>query len=331
MGRPRRQIISGNVYEICFRTKMGLPFVPTFYMKMLIESVVARVQRDLKVIICHDIWMTNHLHMIIVALDSMQCKAFYGEVKKQLTDALKRLLDLDELSLWKANGTSVSRYRDIESIEHRIAYLYANPARANMVETIEDYPGVSSWKAFKKVEDRVDAEHTKDCPWVRQPAIEKLPSKAVTLAQDREITRRLRKSTKEVHELTRQPNAWMAAFDITEKDEIAKENRVILDKIKEFEREAAEKRKAEKKVVMGRRKLCAKPVDLSYRSKSKDLKIYVYSVFEETRIAMLQAYRRFCELCDECYRQWKLGNHKVIWPPGAYMPAMPPTANYLED
>ena len=34
MGRPRREIYSGQVYEICMRTELGLPFVCTNYMKI---------------------------------------------------------------------------------------------------------------------------------------------------------------------------------------------------------------------------------------------------------------------------------------------------------
>ena len=57
MARPRREIYSGQVYEICMRTRQGLPFVFTKYMKLILESVIARVQRDSKVTLCHHTWM----------------------------------------------------------------------------------------------------------------------------------------------------------------------------------------------------------------------------------------------------------------------------------
>ncbi|MDC0357859.1 hypothetical protein OAO01_03515, partial [Oligoflexia bacterium] len=113
MGRKRRQILSYGVYEICMRTKRGLPFVCTAYMNLLLKGILARVQRDLKVILCHHLWNGNHPHIIIRARDSAQCTHFYGEVQKQITDSIKRLLGRKHLNLWQKNGTSVVPYGDV--------------------------------------------------------------------------------------------------------------------------------------------------------------------------------------------------------------------------
>ena len=96
------------------RTRVGLPFVCTKYMNLIIEGIVARVQRNHKVQLCHKNFMGNHPHMIIVAKDSLECTNFYGEIKKQLTDSIKRLLGLEHLNLWQKNGTSVIRYHDLK-------------------------------------------------------------------------------------------------------------------------------------------------------------------------------------------------------------------------
>jgi hypothetical protein len=89
------------------RTRRGLPFMTTLYMQLILESILARVQRDSKVIIDHIIWMANHVHIIIQAKDAAACKNFYGEVQKQITEAMKRLLNLEHLNLWGSNTVSV--------------------------------------------------------------------------------------------------------------------------------------------------------------------------------------------------------------------------------
>jgi hypothetical protein len=47
----------------------GLPFVCRLYMEMILNGIIARVQRDMKVTLCHHLWMANHAHMIIIAKD----------------------------------------------------------------------------------------------------------------------------------------------------------------------------------------------------------------------------------------------------------------------
>jgi len=289
---------------------------------------MARVQRDEKVIICHFLWMGNHPHIIIVAKDSAQCTRFYGELKKQLTDAVKRLLGDNELSLWKKNGTSVVPYGDIEGVQKQIAYIYANPARADLTDTIERYPGLNTFESFRETSHTLNGSYTKLCPWIRSPAIEKLPCRAVTPTQDRHITETLLESSTRAHTLTLHPNAWMKCFDIGE-DEVEETNREILEKLRTYESEARAERNKKGKKVMGAKKLSAQSLTLSYRSKSITKRIFCYAANKETRIQMIADYKAFCARCAECYQRWKVGDYKVEWPPGSFLPAMPPRQNCL--
>jgi len=310
------------------RTRKGLPFVCTQYMKTIIEGIMARVQRNEKVIICHFLWMGNHPHIIIVAKDSAQCTRFYGELKKQLTEAIKRLLGNDNLTLWKKNGTSIVRYGDVGSVQKQIAYIYANPARANLADTVERYPGLNTYKAFQSTPNTLTASYTKLCPWVRAPAIEKLSCRSVTPTQDNHITTGLLESSTRSHKLVIQPNAWMKSFNISP-EEVEEINEGILERLKELESEARKERNSLGWKVMGARRLASEPLSLSYRSKSTAKKIFCYAEDRETRIQMIADYKEFCARCTECYQLWKLGDYKVQWPPGAFLPAMPPRQNCL--
>ncbi len=330
MSRPRRQIYSRQVYEICMRTARGLPFVCNKTLKTIMKSVMARVQRDEKVELCHFVWMGNHAHIIVVVNDSAQCVRFYGELQKQLTDSLKRLLGFKHLNLWKKNGTSLIRYCDVDTIVERIAYLYANPSRAHLIDCIERYPGLSSWGAYREALSSVLAQHSSPVPWIRAPFITKLPSRALTEAQDRAYVEKLCEQAKKQHALTLCPNGWLKVFGIEEEREIEQINTRIVERLREFEREAREERARKGWKVKGARRLQEEAIDLKHTPKGDSIRIYVYSIVKEIRIAMLEEYTEFCRACSHCYDRWKMGDFSVNWPPGALLPNVPLTTNYFD-
>lgn len=311
-------------------TREGLPFVCTMYMKLIMEGIMARVQRDLKVILCHYLWMANHPHIIIVAKDAAQASAFHGEIKKQLTEAIKRLLGLSHLCLWAKNGTSIIPYEDLNTIKDRIAYLYANPARADLVETIADYPGLSSWEQFQNAESTLKANKAKLCPWIRTPMIEALPKLRLTRHEDHALAKALLSKAKSSHVLSVHPNAWMSVFGIVDLRDIEATNGGILRILAEYEEQARRKRRLEGRGVKGADRLLTEPISMSYVSKKEKRRIHVYSIDPERRKQLLREHQGYSTQCREAYRQWQLGNYSVEWPPGAFRPPMPINANWLQ-
>ena len=327
--RPRRHILSGGIYEVCMRTAKGLPFVATSYMKQIIKGIIARVQRDHKVSLIDLTFMGNHPHIMIEAGDRDQCKRFYGEIQKQLTDAVKRLTGKKHLKLWRSNCTSVVQYGDLEAVQRRIAYLFANPARANLVDTIERYPGVTSFHAFMSAPPTLDAKVTESCPWIQAPRIRRLPSLSVTEQQDRALTEWMRSKATEHHDLTYHPNAWMRRFGVTTTEEIQEVNAGTLRRLREFEEEARRNRILKGWKVMGAGRLRRQALDIATYEPPPSKRIFIYAVDPQIRIRMIREYQLFCERCQECYEAWKRGDFLVQWPPGAYQPAPPVTTNWL--
>ena len=328
MPRARRQIISGQAYEICFRTRRGLPFVCTLYMNLILSSIMARAQRDSKVTICHFVAMANHFHIIIMTKDSYACTRFYAEVKKQLTEALKSLLGLDYLSLWVGNGSSLVRFDNENTLIERIAYIYANPASANLVDSIERYPGLSSWEAFSSSSNTIEATHSSLCPWIRYPTIPTLPCRSLTPRQDDAFTKILKARAKTSHELVLEPNAWMKCFGI---EDVAGTNQRIKDRLLEMEKTARANRGQNGWKVKGASRLAAESIDLTYKPKKDSRRIFIYAIDPDRRKQMLADYKLFCLRCTYCYEQWKMGDYSVEWPPGAFQPPIPPRVNWVTD
>ena len=140
MPRSRRLFISKQPYMLTFRVAEGLPFTATHYMKLILEGCIARTQRNYKVTLCHHLWMGNHPHIVAVFKDAELAKRFYTEVQKKLTDAIKRLLGIEHLNIW-SRSPRVIELVALRSAMKMIAYYYANPAKANLVERIEECPG----------------------------------------------------------------------------------------------------------------------------------------------------------------------------------------------
>ena len=115
MPRALRYIESKQVYEICFRAKNSLPLIANSLINIILKGIIARVQRDNKLELCHDIWNGSHPHLIVVTKDAEQCTKFYGEIKKNITEAIKKLLGLEHLSLWE-DRTSVIRLGNAEDV-----------------------------------------------------------------------------------------------------------------------------------------------------------------------------------------------------------------------
>ena len=329
MPRRRRYIISNSCYEVCFRAKNSLPFVCYKLISFLLACILARAQRDDKVIICHDIWNGSHPHLILVAKDSQQFINFIAEVEKKITDVMKRLLGLDYLSIWE-DRPMIARLADQQAVKNRIAYLYANPANDNLEDSIERFPGYSSWQGFSRSMTSLSAKTEEFFPWIRLPSVPKLLSPVLNSSQDTNYVKMLKNSNKKYkHQLVRQPNAWMSCFGITEDREVADTNAEIVTDLRAREQEARELRLEEGKKVLGRTELMRQPILKEHQPKKKSVKIFVICTIKELRQRIIQEFKDFCDACSDCYQAAKAGDYSVRWPPGAFRPPLPPLVNVL--
>ena len=317
------------MYEICFRAKEGIPLVATEYMKLLIGSILARTQRDHKVVICHDIWNGSHPHIILVAKDSQQLINFLSEVQKKLTDAVKRLLGVKRLSIWEGRA-NIARIYDIEEAISRIGYLYANPAQDNLEDCIEKFPAYSSYRDFLSAGSKISAKVEKKYPWIRLPSIPKLRNLSLTHNQDRKLVRRLKnKNRAQSHTLVREPNAWMKCFGVETEEDVRDINKRVIRNLRVREEEALETRIKEEKTVMGAAALKSQPLMKPHVPKKHSIKVNVFSSCNKIRKEAIKAFAEFCDECRRCYLAWKAGDFSVKWPPGAFKPPIPPQYNAI--
>ena len=310
------------------RVSRGLPFACWDIIRLLFDSALARTQRDFKVTICHYILMANHIHMVVVAHDSEQIKDYYTELQKKLTDAIKRLVGASELSLWEGRPMA-AEILDIEEGVERISYFYANPAKANLVESIEQYPGVSTWE-YSLAGIGITSSSSRDIPWVRLPMIKKLPSLELTETQDRYLTNKLRAKCKITHSLEIKPNSWMFCFGVTKSHEVQEIRDRIVSRTKEMENEHREERTRAGKKCLSAARLRRQGITWDHKPLKKERKIFVLSSVKELRIAYIKYYKHITNLARDAYKA-AIRGLPAVWPPGTFRPPMPPLANAIGD
>jgi len=313
------------MYELCFRAKASLPLVAYECLNFIIHCVLARAQRDEKVILCHDLWNGSHPHIIVVTRDAQQLVNFYCEVQKKVTDILKRLLGLDHLQLWDGRP-SVIKVGDIDAAIERISYLYANPAQDNLEDCIEAFPGASSWKDFQRCERSLNAKAETKCPWIRLPSVPRLSSDILSPEEDYDVIKQLKASNKKFHTLIRQPNAWMRCFGIRNPGEI---NDRIIIRIRSREAYARELRIDEQKNVLGAARLKNQKILQSHTPPKREKRIFIITTVNEIRLEFIDRMKKFQSLCRKCLARWKAGEFSVEWPPEAFKPPLPPRINLL--
>lgn len=327
--RRRRYIESAALYEITIRARRGLPLPPKEVLLLLIESAMARTQRNSKVFICHFVWMGNHSHVLVVTKDARALTAFYGELQKRITDYMKRLLGARHMDLWEGR-CSVARIADYDAAIERIAYFYANPARANLVESIEQYPGSTSYHAFKSCKESLLAHQIRRTVWVRAPAVPKLPSSAPTESQDRRLAETLRQGARKAR-FAIYPHLWLRCFGLTSPSDVATAKEEVIEQLNQLENDARQDREAKGLSTFGAKLLIRQPVMKDHIPKKYGRRIFVIARNKETRLAYIKHVNDICEICDECYRRWLRADFDFVWPPGTFPPPYPMSANVLAE
>ena len=339
MAHPRRWIRSRKLYEVSFHTKEGLPLVPTAYMTAIVKSVMARAQFLYPVEINKYLWMLNHPHMLLRPYDAQDFVRFLGYTMKEINESTKRLLGIKRQSLW-IRRPFIAEIGNIEYAKKRIAYLYNNPTKAGLENSIDRYPGLNTWE-HEIWEDEtwqnesqtiqtLDHNVIEKVPYVTRTKIHRLPCNSMNRHQDRCFTEAMIERTEEEHELIIKPNGWIEPFlpDASSED-IQEASDDVLHRVRRNEEEFKKERLSKGYKVLGAQRLMRQSIKKTYPSDHLTSHHLCYMTDRnEDRLEWVQLFKEFCRACHAAYEAWKIGNYRVEWPPGSFRPAMPPTASH---
>ncbi len=287
-------------------------------MALIIKSVLARAQTQFNVVVCGVAFMANHFHLLLVSQDPETTVRFVDCVKTELAHAVNKLLGRRKRTVW------CSDY-DAEPIITRscaiakFVYLYTNPQAANLVDTIDEYPGFSTWEMF------LEEEHKFTAPWIRRFFVTELPKKAISEQDDLALCQQLRDKSTDSHEFTLSPFAWLKCFRIPE-GEIPQIKEEIIRGVRA---EEAKLRAERKFPCLGAEKLRRQPIDLKYTPKKYGRKQWCISDDKDLRIAFINWVKAERAKARETYRRWRKGDRSAEYPPGMFPPSFPKLANLV--
>ena len=324
MSRDIRVIRKETLYEIVPRARESLPLPPTETTNQLLTGILARTQRDEKVTLCNFVEMNSHAHQHVIPDDPNQHVKFYMEYQKKVTDSVRKLTKLQRLQLWERRP-SVIMLAKLQDGINRTVYLFCNPAKAGLVASIDQYPGLNTWEAFKTCEPSVDAQVRIKAYWTPVSLLEPLPEgNRLSPASDREMARQIRETEGTLeYELVVKPLAWLRAYGVTDPKQIEEIRQSIVRSVYAREAEIAKERLEERKAILGAARLKQQPYLRPHTPKKKERRISVICSDDVARPQIIASHKDIKCQHRECYQALKEGRPHE-WPPGTFIPWVPP-------
>jgi hypothetical protein len=317
MPRRRRVIVKDYPYEVVPRARDTLPLPPNRTTNTVRLGIFSRAQRDGKVTLCNLVCMNNHDHMQLIPKNPKDLPRFYGEVLKKTTDSLRTLTGKKSLRIWE-DRVSVIMLASLEDAIKRLVYLFCNPAKAALCDSIDSYQGISSWKAFCTCEPKLEAKYEISAPWHRVADLPKIGPRALSKTEDDRYAGRLCSSKNSVKQtLIFEPFVWLKLFGVTDSNDIEKVRQRVIREV--YEREATYR--AERKTLASPQ---YSPYLAPHTPKKKERKIFLICSDKEERIGWIEFFEQIEENCSDCYQRAKCDN-LANWPPGTFIPWLPPT------
>ena len=325
MNKLRKFFIKDSLYLITFRTEDGLPLPATPYIKTILNSILARAGEIYNVELCHYIFMSNHPHMLVRVDRPETIPGFVGYIKRESAHAINRLLGRKKKTIW-CEGYDSPIILDFEDAIERIVYIYTNPQRANLVEKIEDYPHLSSWKHFLEGGGEIKAGR------ICRDSIPELPKKTMSLTQQVAFAKDLEEQEIGKYSMFINPDSWIECYQSSKYRSIEEINQEIISRIRVIEEELNRKRKSENKFVTGEHFLKLQTIRESHTPETRGKRMICLSSSRDLRERFISFYKDLVFPLEKAKGLWlkSPSSWLALLPPGFFAPSGFMKANFLK-
>lgn len=319
MPRNNKRYISGTVIEVGFRAEEGLPLPANECIVDIIKGISAQAQLLYPVTICALLWMANHTHMILVVRNPEDVVGFVGYVKRELAHAVNRMMGRRQHTVWQ-EGYDSPILGSPEVVIERLVYMFTNPQKANLEETIDQYPHFSTWREFLHGGGSIPSHrvYRHSIPYVPEGRLEE-----TTRTNLREA---LRSQTGASLTLAIEPDAWLACFPETEN---ADAQAVKAEVVKQVREQEANYRQSRVGPPLSHKALREQAIRLSHRPKKHLMRMIVIERDRKRRRAIILWHKEDQERAREIRRLRKCGDNSGIPPPGFFLTGGVLLANIL--
>lgn len=308
-----------SVLFVTFSLEQGLLLLSNPLCLAIIKSCLARAQFKHPVTISAFLVEATHVHLILVVNNPEDVPGFIGYFKRESAHMFNRVLGRKKRTVWCEGYDSPVVLTPIRTLI-ALSYIYSNPAKDNLEDSIDKYPGLSSWKMF------VSGDHVKNWKRLRRPAFNALPPDAHSLRGYSKEADRILADSKKTHQFRLDPNAWLKAHKITDPDEQAAANSTLLARIRTLEKRAAAKRQKAGKKVIGCETLLSQCLNTTYLPNRSGKRMCCLSEERQLRIDFINFLKDLYAKAKEIAARWKLGDFSNPFPLGLYPPSMPKLA-----
>lgn len=309
MPRPPRIIFNGYPVAVSTRVQEDLPFVCTIEMNEIMESAIAVAQMHHPVTLMAYVVMGNHVHFEFFVESPDDIRGFMERFKTETSHAVNRQRGRRQRSVWASRYDSPMILTKEDMLKKQVYHL-TNPAQANLVESIRDYPGVSSWQMM------ISGVKTKKVKRIRRTDV--LPFGY----------RRQRNSCEpEYLTITIDPFAWKKAFHDTRTDDELRED--LVRSVDEREEELRKERKRLCIRVSGREALMRHSPMKRFLSKKFSRRMWCICSDKDLRRSFIARIKLLREAAREVLRLWRLGERIHTYPLGMFPPVFPVLANAI--
>lgn len=324
MPSPRKYHPHGGVLFVTMSLEEGVMLLPNPLCDLIITTCLAQAQTAHPVTICHYIAEGTHMHMLVVVDNPEDVPGFVGRFKTESAHMFNAVLGRKKRTVW-CDGYDSPVVLTLSRALEAIAYLYANPAKDGLEDSIDYYPAASSWRSY--------------CSSTLSKRVSKVPRRAFrTLTPDghnlrgyaKEATRLRAQATDEVT-ITIEPDAWMNALGVENARRQEELNGELHRRVRQLEAEARAARKVNGKRVIGAHRLIAQPIDRYYRSKRRGRRMWCLSDDVSLRIRFINHLKNLIEAARLTLERWRCGDLSFRYPLGLYPPLMPKLAEPLPD
>jgi len=320
MARPPRILLPHTVIFVTSRIQQGLPFVGNALVNLIVWSALALAQEQHPVRIIGFVVMGNHIHLMILVEDPTTVESFMERFKCETAHAVNRLLGRRQVTVW-CEGYHAPAVLTVADLIDKLAYLYANPAKAKIARSIEEYCGVSSWKMFQTGIPKKQVKR------VRRTDVPYIGSSKQSPLMYQQLASNVQDRAKEELVFHLDPNAWRVAFpggpSIEEFDlKVKQQVQSIEDDILLKQEESTT---TTPYVVTG----TPTSIDTTYLPKKFAPRMWCICGCINIRKQFIAFVKQLQKLRREVREEWIRGNRHIPFIPGLFPSNIPISANLL--
>jgi len=262
----------------------------------------------------------THVHLLCVVDNPDDIAQFMKCFKTETAHAFNRILGRTKRTIWCEGSDDPVVLTPLRTLI-AIAYLYANPSKDCLESSIDKYPGFSTWKMFTA------GEMSKEWKRIRRPQYRALTRENNNLKGYTKEAERLVSDSKETVPFKIEPNAWLDAFGITQKEEQDRMNARLIARVRYLEQRAALIRSRHGHRVVGKEQLLRQVLSVSYRPQRYGKRMWCLSEKRSVRKKFITFLKDLMAKARSVRERWYQGDFSVPYPPGLFPPSMPKLAN----